>query len=63
MQAGMHKRVMEAARLIANSDQFCSLESIREEEEFQAKGILNPIKFYRINAMPNSEVDQSILSA
>jgi hypothetical protein len=63
IDAGMHERVMEAASLIANKDQFSSLTGIKEEEVFEAKGISDPIRFYRINAMPDCEGDQSILSA
>lgn len=63
IDAGMHERVIQAASLIANSGQFSSLAGIKEAEVFEAKGISDPIRFYRINAMPDSEGDQSILSA
>lgn len=63
IDAGMHERVMQAASSIANSDQFSSLAGIKEEEVFMAKGISDPVRFYRINALPDSRGDQSILSA
>jgi hypothetical protein len=57
----MYNEVMKAASLIANRDQFVSLDQIKKPETFQAKGISDEIQFYRINALPDSESDQSNL--
>jgi hypothetical protein len=55
IDTGMYERVMQAVSLIGNNDEFSSLARIKEAETFEAKGILDPIKFYRINAEPVSE--------
>ena len=54
IDASMHARVIQAASSIANSDQFSSLAGINEAEVFEAKGISDPIKFYRVDALPDS---------